>query len=129
MSRKNNRATRKSTRHRYPQGISMAQPTGHANNHHTNRRNSESRQKQVARLAVRDGWWCHWCKCPLSYEAEFSNNPIACYPRYPTLDHLIEKRVMGSNRDENCVLSCQPCNNARSNERKTDGQTPTSDTT
>lgn len=86
----------------------------------TPRRNTKARQKQVRRIAARDGWICKWCGRELSYEAPQKNRyQIWEMVRYPTIDHYPVRRADGgSNKDHNVVLSCQPCNSDRHNEPK-----------
>lgn len=45
---------------------------------------------------------CHWCSCPLTFEAA-------------TVDHVIPLARGGLNNMNNYVLACQPCNNGRAN--------------
>lgn len=97
------------------------------------RRKSRANRKQAARLAIRDGgWYCHWCHCELSYDepvrqhqryrrvivdAELANSATPKriqLAQYPTIDHIVEWAISHDNSDNNCVLSCQPCNNKRS---------------
>lgn len=92
-------------------------PLGHRNpgGEVTNRTQGIKKKNKVLRLIKRDGWKCHWCEGELSFNGYLSNNPDGPWPRFPTIDHIIEKSDGGSNQDINCVLSCQPCNNGRSN--------------
>lgn len=60
----------------------------------------------VQRIADRDGWYCSWCGIPLAME-ETDTRPAA------TLDHLITRMAGGSNRFENQVIACSPCNQDR----------------
>lgn len=93
---------------------------GQTNSQH-GRRGSDRTRKQVKRLAARDGMECHWCGCWLSYDepmrqrqrSDHDGNQLA---QYPTVDHVIEWAISHDHSDSNCVLSCQPCNGARSRE-------------
>lgn len=49
-------------------------------------------------LRLRDGPDCYWCGAP---------------GLGVTIDHVIPKSMGGSNRLENLVLACEPCNQAR----------------
>lgn len=86
----------------------------------TARRSTVARQKQVHRIAARDGWSCHWCGRALSYEAVQKNRYKDWENvRYPTLDHYpVRRSEGGSNRDHNIVLACQPCNSGRHAQKK-----------
>lgn len=82
------------------------------------RKNKSGKSKRRAeRLAQRStGWHCFWCNIPLSYNLEGGDtqaNRTRLDVRYPTIDHVIELANGGPDSDENCVLSCQPCNSAR----------------
>lgn len=81
------------------------------------RKNSKERRRQRERLAERDGMICYWCKCELSCKADVTRRIIPP-PRFPTIDHVIEKWRGGDNTDANCVLACPPCNNDRTNKPK-----------
>jgi 5-methylcytosine-specific restriction endonuclease McrA len=54
----------------------------------------------VRRIALRDGWACWWCDLDLDISTA-------------TLDHLVAVAYGGSNRQDNQVLACEPCNNRR----------------
>lgn len=51
---------------------------------------------RVRRLAERDGWECHYCGVSI-----------------PQVEHRTPRSRGGSNRLDNLVLACQPCNSAK----------------
>lgn len=53
-------------------------------------------------LVERDGWECHYCHSPLGW-----GSPVV---RWPQTDHVIPKSRGGSNRIDNLVPTCSPCN-------------------
>jgi hypothetical protein len=59
------------------------------------------RERKIKRLLDRDGPCCHWCGAWFSVELP------------PTLEHLIPRHNGGLATDDNLVLACGPCNNAR----------------
>lgn len=71
-------------------------------------------RRKVLLLIERDGPTCRWCGCELSLDATWSNNRILP-PRFPTLDHVVERAKGGTHALKNLVLACQPCNSDRSN--------------
>lgn len=62
-------------------------------------RNSGRMKKKRRRMHAADPR-CHWCRADLEFEAA-------------TVDHLLPLSRGGSNRDDNLVLACEPCNRAR----------------
>lgn len=60
----------------------------------------------VQRIADRDGWYCWWCGIPIAMDESDTRQAA-------TLDHLITRAVGGSNRFENQVIACSPCNQDR----------------
>jgi len=61
----------------------------------------EQPRSEVAQLAERDGWDCHYCSQPLSGKPD---RP------HPHVDHVIPKSRGGSESLGNKVLSCPTCN-------------------
>lgn len=61
------------------------------------------------RLVQRDGPGCRWCGC-LTYER--GSNPERRGDAR-TSDHVVPKSRGGSNRDDNLVIACHRCNQAR----------------
>lgn len=72
-----------------------------------------SMKKKRRRLFERSNL-CHWCGLALSWEQS-------------TVDHLVPLGAGGSNRGDNLVLSCQPCNTKRGHKMphpRTNGDKP-----
>lgn len=65
-------------------------------------------QRRRELLRERDGNHCWWC------DVEFTDE----LP--PTIDHLIPRSQGGIHTVDNCVLACEPCNNARGHIRHCD---------
>lgn len=65
------------------------------------KRNSSRMRRMRRKLHAADPR-CHWCRAELELEAS-------------TVDHVIPLSRGGSNRDDNVVLACQPCNQRRGN--------------
>lgn len=58
---------------------------------------------KVERLAVRDGgYFCWYCSYPLKAGLNL------------TTDHILATSKGGTNEDDNCCLSCPPCNRKKS---------------
>jgi hypothetical protein len=77
------------------------------------RLSGDRRRAMVQKIADRDGWFCWWCGIPLAMD----ENGIRLAA---TLDHLITRAAGGSNRFDNQVIACYPCNQDR-------GATPAED--
>lgn len=69
----------------------------------TSRLSGKDKLRRKNSLLRRDGPLCHWC------HAEFTDELLA------TIDHLLPLKDGGSDRLENLVLACEPCNNGRAN--------------
>lgn len=82
----------------------------------TRRRNSKANRQQVARIAERDGWLCHWCGVGLGYDS--SDETV----EYPTRDHVVPWCETQDDSDENIVLACGPCNQRRGREDEIERQ-------
>lgn len=70
----------------------------------TTRMTPKSKHDKREKVLARDGNLCAYCK------REFSDD----LP--PTFDHVVGLKDGGSDRIENLVLACWPCNNARAND-------------
>jgi hypothetical protein len=67
--------------------------------------------RKLMLLAARDGWWCHYCGCPLvSLEMPWVRAPG---DRTPTLDHRTPRIAGGTHALSNLVLACRPCNSSK----------------
>ena len=68
-----------------------------------------SRVSHETRLLVfeRDAWKCHYCGCTVLLLAGRYKNLRA------TVDHIVPKAKGGSNRAENLITACEPCNQAK----------------
>jgi 5-methylcytosine-specific restriction endonuclease McrA len=66
----------------------------------TKRMSSRTRKHRYEALLRRDGDTCFWCEVGLTSATR-------------TLDHLVPLSKGGSNRLDNLVLSCEPCNAER----------------
>lgn len=64
------------------------------------RMSSAQRRRVRPQVWERDGRKCFWCDTPLALEDM-------------TLDHLETRGSGGSNRKENLVCACDPCNQRR----------------
>lgn len=62
---------------------------------------ASQRRSKKRTLLRRDGNRCHWCK------VEF------CDVVPPTIDHLVSRKLGGTNALSNLVLACSQCNHAR----------------
>lgn len=64
-----------------------------------------NRKRRIKRaLAARDGAGCFYCGTPF---------PVLALA---TIDHLIPQSVLPGWRQENLVLACRPCNNAKADQ-------------
>lgn len=61
--------------------------------------------KRILKLARRDGWACAYCGKETSLTGR--DGPKA------TVDHVIPKCKGGLDHISNCVIACDPCNNAK----------------
>jgi 5-methylcytosine-specific restriction endonuclease McrA len=80
-----------------------------------------SADDKAQRIAERDGGWrCHYCNQALAHPGQ----PGSCrsdwrghwHPNghcWPHKDHVIPRAAGGSNRLDNLVLACGPCNQAK----------------
>ncbi len=85
--------------------------------------------RRFAEVAARQGSFCFWCGIRVVRESEIpQTNRIAknhstivylsaggelCEQAFATIDHLIRVTDGGSNKAENLVISCYPCNQLR----------------
>ncbi len=63
--------------------------------------------KQIERLILRDGLFCHWC----GFECDPKQPPN--HDLFPTREHLIRRADGGSSRMENLKIACRKCNGTR----------------
>ncbi|WP_405994067.1 HNH endonuclease [Streptomyces sp. NBC_00986] len=68
-----------------------------------NAKSPEARQRLMERIASRkrQGWQCLYCRRPFTDELR------------PTLDHFIPYSLWRTGWQQNLVLACDPCNNAK----------------
>jgi hypothetical protein len=66
----------------------------------------------MARVADRDGWVCHYCQVPLGWGHQSVMRP--------EVDHKISRKNGGSHELSNKVLACGPCNATKSTKNHDD---------
>lgn len=75
-----------------------------------------STRRRVLALYARDGRNCYWCGRALIRRDDFVPAVGRLPDDYPTLEHLVPRSMGGSDRLENLVLACPPCNVERGND-------------
>jgi 5-methylcytosine-specific restriction endonuclease McrA len=70
----------------------------------TTRMTPKTKHKKREALLARDGDLCYYCERQFSEELP------------PTFEHLVSLKDGGTDKLENLVLACWPCNNARAND-------------